>query len=129
MKKRETIEEAVARTKKWMAENPSPLVEHMQKRRILEAQLVEKHGPDYNKPAARFEINNAEQAVIDAWLETLKPEICKLQGRKDPHYGVNGGGLTYSFLGTSLGDILTVKETTTGKELNVTAALDWFFFG
>jgi hypothetical protein len=95
--------------------------------------LLAKYGPNYNRPALVFNLNVAEKAVVDAWLESLLPEIKAKGGRIDvggtPYYGAMGGGVIYSFLSTSLGDIITVKEAITGKELNVTEALGWFFFG
>lgn len=104
------------------------------KRTQRAAFLAEEHGPDYEKVVRTMEVNKAEQATIDAWLESLKPEILAKQGTNDydpdePYYGTIGGGVTYSFTGTGLGYILVVKEATTGKELNVTQALDWHFFG
>lgn len=111
------------------------LKEVIAQRNLNEKLFPEKYGSDYAEENHSYGVNNAEQIVIDAWLESLKPEIMKLQGNRDPlgmnepYYGAIGGGLTYSFTGTGLGIILVVKEATTGKELNVTAALDWFFFG
>lgn len=130
--------EAIKRLDDFMKVRPNPFAELLKKQDALRAELIEKHGPDYDKPVMRFEINKAERAVIDAWLEDLKPEIMELQrkngwrdplGIDEPYYGSTGGGITYSFIGTSLGDILIVKETTTGKELNVQNALEWIFYG
>jgi hypothetical protein len=97
--------------------------------------LTAKYGPDYAKEATKYTLNVAEAAVINEWLESLKPEILALQqiadplGTKEPYYGAIGGGVTISFTRTGLGDIIIAKESITGKELNVTAALDYFFFG
>ena len=127
-------EEARERLDVFMAK-PSPILEHMKKQDALRTQLLFEHGPDYEKPVRNFNINKAELAVIDAWVESLKPEIMKLQGKSspfkdgEPYYGAVGGGLTYSFIPTGLGDILTVTETTTGKNLNVSDALEWIFYG
>lgn len=102
----------------------------------VEDQLFTKHGPDFAKDVRTFSVNKSEADVIEKWLEQLKPEIMAIQGDEykdispdEPYYGALGGGLTYSFIPTGLGDILVVKETITGKELNVTEALDWFFYG
>lgn len=99
-------------------------------------ELVEKHGEKYEATASSFRINVAEQAVINEWVESLRPEIMALQGKdadplgmNEPYYGAVGGGLTYSFIPTGLGTIIIVKESITGKELNVSDALDWFFYG
>jgi hypothetical protein len=102
-----------------------------------EKELSEKYGPDFGNPALVFSVNTAEQGVINEWVESLRSEIMELQKKSavsdlaeaDPYYGAIGGGLTYSFSPTGLGMIITVKETITGKELNVTNALDWHFFG
>lgn len=102
--------------------------------RKREGELAEKFGDDFMSTARSFEINKAERGVIAAWLEELEPEIMAIQGpnplgEDGPYYGAVGGGVTYTFTPTGLGDILVVKETTTGKELNVTQALDWHFYG
>lgn len=103
-----------------------------------EAELKEKYGAKFDKESVRFVLNVAEAAVVAEWLESLKPEILELQRKTDcrasvvpdqPYYGAIGGGVTYSFIPTGLGDIITVKEHTTGKELNISEALDWHFFG
>lgn len=107
----------------------------MKKRQQQHEELIEKYGPDYSKEATKYTLNVAEAAVISEWLESLKPEILALQQIADPldanepYYGAIGGGVKISFTGTGLGDIIVAKETITGKELNVTAALDYFFFG
>lgn len=103
--------------------------------------LIAEHGEDFEKTVSSFSLNKAEVCIIDAWLESLKPEILAIQrqniddsvrdivGRDEPYYGATGGGVTYSFLPTSLGTILIVKESITGKELNVSDACDWYFYG
>lgn len=106
--------------------------------------LKAKYGPDFDKYTAQngFNILVAEAGAINEWLESLKPEILAIQkqGSKnspfgdimssdEPYYGATGGGVSYTFTPTSLGTILTVKEAITGKELNVSDALDWFFYG
>ena len=106
--------------------------------------LVAKYGPDFDKPLdiATFGLNVAEAATITEWVESLRPEIMAIQnaGSKrtgiddsitggEPYYGATGGGLSYTFIPTSLGTIITVKETITGKELNVSDALGWYFYG
>ena len=106
--------------------------------------LEERFGKNYDKQSESFGLNVAEAATVREWYESLKPEIVAIQrgnrtmdplgqvdstGQPEPYYGAVGGGLTYSFTPTSLGYIITVKESITGKELNVSAALDWVFFG
>ena len=103
-------------------------------REAQHAELIAKHGEDYQLSAETFRLNIAEQAVVNAWYQSLVPEIMATQkipdplGQGEPYYGAMGGGLSYSFTPTSLGTIIVVKESLTGKELNVTDALDWFFF-
>jgi hypothetical protein len=104
-------------------------------------ELVQKYGPDFEKPSVSFGLNVAEAAVVAAWVGTLRAEIMGTQKSRfkdhgiddiidsEPYYGATGGGLTYSFIPTSLGTIITVKETITGKELNVSDALGWYFYG
>ena len=99
-------------------------------------ELKAKYGEDFSKSCRSFSLNVAEAKCIDEWVESLRSEIMAKQGKKydeispgEPYYGATGGGLTYSFTPTSLGTILVVKESITGKELNVTDALRWFFYG
>jgi hypothetical protein len=134
----ETPEEAGARVREYLKTRPNPFAEMLKKQEAVRASLIEKYGADYDQPVRTHTVNKAEQAVINEWLESLKPEILALQkkqgyndplGTGEPYYGAVGGGVTYSFIGTGLGDILIVKEATTGKELNVTQALDWVFYG
>jgi hypothetical protein len=103
---------------------------------VKELELKRKYGAAFKKEATRFVLNRAEQAVVDEWVESLRPEIMAAQGKQfdtispdTPYYGAVGGGLTYSFTPTGLGDIIVVKESITGKELNVSEALDWYFYG
>ena len=106
-------------------------------------ELKAKYGPQFDQPVQHFSLNRAEQAVVNEWLESLHPEILAIQqkqragsgdnyafvGKDEAYYGAVGGGVTYSFIPTSLGLIITVKESTTGKELNVSDALEWHFYG
>jgi hypothetical protein len=105
-------------------------------------ELVQKYGSDFDKPAGHFGMNIAEATVIAEWVASLRAEILAIQnaGSKlsgiddsitggEPYYGATGGGLSYTFIPTSLGTIITVKETITGKELNVSDALGWYFYG
>jgi len=103
------------------------------KRKKLKEELIAKYGENFDQPARIIRVLDAEEQVIRQWLEELKPEIMAIQGPgplgdDEPYYGAIGGGVTYSFTPTGLGYILVVKEATTGKELNVTQALDWYFF-
>ena len=105
------------------------------------AELKSKYGDDFDQPVVTYSLNKAEQGAVNEWYQSLLPEILAIQKKHqknsgdnfvmedEPYYGAIGGGLTYSFIGTSLGTIITVKESTTGKELNVNEALDWHFFG
>jgi hypothetical protein len=105
--------------------------------------LDAKYGEDFEKPLPSvFGLNVAEAGAINEWVESLRPEILAIQkagsaksGIDDtitggePYYGATGGGLSYTFIPTSLGTIITVKEAITGKELNVSDALGWYFYG
>lgn len=105
-------------------------------------ELADKYGANFEKPSTRFGLNIAEAACIAEWVESLRPEIIAIQkaGSKntgiddsitggEPYYGATGGGISYTFIPTSLGTIITVKEAITGKELNVSDALGWYFYG
>jgi len=105
--------------------------------------FIDLYGEDFEKPAGgSFGLNRAEQGAVDAWYKSLLPEILAIQkpglaksglsdivGDDEPYYGATGGGLSYTFIPTSLGTIITVKEAITGKELNVSDACDWYFYG
>lgn len=100
--------------------------------------LAARYGEDFNLPSLQLTISRGEKRCIDEWLQRLKPEILKIQGDRfkditfdedEVYYGAIGGGVQYSFTLTSLGTILVVKESITGKELNVTDALGWYSFG
>lgn len=135
----ENMEDAIERVKSKIASRPdSPVLQFMKRQSKLREELIEKYGPDYDKERYGFQVNKAEYEVINEWLKSLKPEILALQeqrgrtdplGHGEPYYGATGGGVTYTFTPTSLGDILVVKEATTGKELNVSDALEWIFYG
>jgi len=97
-------------------------------------EFIEAHGDDFDAAVMTFELNKPEAAAVQMWLQSLIPEIMAAQKIKDPlgqdvpYYGTAGGGVTYSFLPTSLGTIITVTETITGKSLNVSDACDWYFY-
>lgn len=104
--------------------------------------LADKYGANFDKPSPlKFGMSIAEYQIIRDWEESLKPEILAIQKRNknlsdisdiignEPYYGAAGGGLTYSFIPTGLGTIITVTEAITGKTLNVSDAADWYFYG
>ena len=108
---------------------------YLAKHEAQRAELISKYGENFEKPADSFSLNIAERKCISDWANSLVPEILAKQGKipneisqGEPYYGAVGGGLTYSFVPTSLGTIIMVKELTTGKELNVTDALGWYFY-
>jgi hypothetical protein len=108
-----------------------------------EKELEAKFGPDFAEEGRRFIINKAEAETINKWYASLVPEIVAIQKKQreasgisdtivpddEPYYGAIGGGLSYAFTPTGLGNILVVTESTTKKTLNVNDALDWHFFG
>lgn len=114
------------------------LASHVAKMQKTAEKLKEKYGDDFAKNSGdSFNLTVAEARCINDWAQSLVPEILAKQrkdgtqldpGDKVPYYGAVGGGLTYCFTPTSLGTILVVKETITGKELNVSNALDWYFY-
>ena len=114
---------------------------HFKKLQEQHLEYVAEFGKDYNNIEQHFGLNKVEQAAVDKWAASLRAEIMSIQEKTmrgqgvddiitaDPYYGATGGGLTYSFIPTSLGTICVVKEMITGKELNVCEATDWFFYG
>jgi hypothetical protein len=122
--------------------NPTYLQNIAAKMAAQHKELADKYGPDFEKPVEQFGLNIAEARCIADWVESLRPEIMAIQkaGSKnsglddtitggEPYYGATGGGLSYTFIPTSLGTIITVKEAITKKELNVSDALGWYFYG
>lgn len=88
----------------------------------------------------RFEVTEEEQAIIDKWYAEVQERLVKTGKAKREfmsrsgdkvraEYGAIGGGLTYNFLPTSIGVILTVTESISGEKLNVTQANGWKNFG
>lgn len=87
----------------------------------------------------KFEISEDQHKKINEWLKDVHQEVIEMQRKsmdpkefslltmdgKYPYYGAIGGGLTYSFMLTSLGITTVVKESITGKELNVTDYSGW----
>jgi len=78
----------------------------------------------------KFEVTEKQQEKLRRWLEEIKPDVMKLSkpdpfGENEPYYGAIGGGLTYEFTPTGIGDILIVRETYTQKTLNLTDYDSW----
>ena len=100
--------------------------------------MIAKYGSNFAVPARTFNISAAEEVVINDWYNSLKPEILAIQNaspsnssitKDEPYYGAIGGGLSYCFTPTGLGNLVSVTESITGKTLNVSDALGWYFFG
>ena len=66
-----------------------------------------------NKEA--FELTEDQLKMIDKWIKS----------NPAPLTGAIGGRYTYSFTPTTLGVVTTVRNNSTGKELDVTNYLDW----
>lgn len=86
-------------------------------------------------PAFTFTVTRDQKKRIDAWLKKQNTKGVKLQKKKIknpgpeylvcwemgyPYTGAIGGEISYEFSPTSLGDVLVVKNSVTGDELNVT---------
>lgn len=94
------------------------------KRKMMKAIMLKEHGADFDKVKRTMEINVAEMAVIDEWRESLEGEVIYITGDEYAYPSI-----TYCFTATGLGYVLTVKESITEKELNVSDALHWYFYG
>jgi len=87
-----------------------------------------------------FTLTDEAEEKIDAWLKEIyakaiakqKEEIespndfiifCWEEGY--PYTGPIGGGLTYSFTNTSIGVVITVKESITGETLDISDYESW----
>lgn len=83
----------------------------------------------------KFELSNVEKAKVDAWLkETVYPEVIAWQKKnvKNPDFiykmcwndgypyeGAIGGGVTYEFTPTSIGNIINVRYKTFEQEFKL----------
>jgi hypothetical protein len=82
-----------------------------------------------------FDVTEEQYTKLQEWLAEVNKEAMEIQKktypkaefpytycweRGEPYYGAIGGGLTYRFLPTSIGDCLHVKESITGKEIDLT---------
>jgi hypothetical protein len=95
----------------------------------------ETHDPEEDIVADTFIVSVAQQKKIDAWFaDVQKRLITEGKATTDPwggddgdcvYYGAIGGGLTYTFHGTSLGTVLVVKESISGEEIDVTDYESW----
>ena len=63
-----------------------------------------------------FHIDKDQKKKITEWYETL-PKC---------YAGAIGGRLTYKFTVTSIGTVLRVKDSITGKEIDVTDYAGWW---
>ena len=87
-----------------------------------------------------FTISKTDRKKIREWYNSLMPEIMQklkkmydnerfnylTDGGKEPYYGtIDGPRLVYSFGATSIGDIITVEETITGKTLDLSCYDNW----
>jgi len=95
-----------------------------QKRKMMKAIMLAEHGEDFDKPKRTMTINVAEEAIINEWSKSLEKEVIAIR-RDEFAYP----SITYSFTATGLGYVLTVKESITEKELNVSDELHWYFYG
>jgi hypothetical protein len=88
----------------------------------------------------KFVIPDDEQEKINEWIESLHDEQIAIMREKIPNYdeitmedevysGAIGGHIRYEFIPTSLGDIVVVHDSITGKSFNATEATDWKYFG
>lgn len=87
----------------------------------------------------QFTLSQSQVEKLEKWREEVFKEAIEIQREKMspedfslltvdgefPYYGAIGGGLTYSFIQTGLGVIATVKESITGKEIDLTNYNEW----
>lgn len=81
-----------------------------------------------------FSLTPEQDAQIKVWIKEQDAKVMALQA-SDPnipddlkryaHYGTIGGGYTYSFTGTSLGEIVKVRNAVTKEEIDVTDYDNW----
>lgn len=81
-----------------------------------------------------FTLTPKQDTKIKAWIKRQDAKVKKLQAddpkipddlKKYAHYGTIGGGFTYSFTGTSLGEIVKVRNSVTKEEIDVTDYDSW----
>ncbi len=79
----------------------------------------------------KFEVSEEQHQKIERWLnDVVIPHLRKKKPKAfrygdQPYYGAIGGGLTYSFTPTGLGEILVVTEALSKMELNLTDYDSW----
>lgn len=85
-----------------------------------------------------FILTESQIKKVNDWYDSIRKDIAESQ-RKDlaelhdhltmdgeyPYYGAIGGGLTYSFTPNGIGTTVKVKESITGKELDLTDYESW----
>ena len=88
-------------------------------------------------------ISDTDQEKIDVWTKDVYKRAHRLQLERNkdnpdmldtikmfgseeyPYYGSIGGGLSYTIIPTSIGEIIKVKEHITGEELDLTDYASW----
>lgn len=94
---------------------------------------------EYETDAIRFTISKVDRKRIKEWYLSLIPEIMSklkeilkeqynelTKEGKTPYYGtICGPRLIYSFGETGIGEIITVRETITGRELDLSDYDNW----
>lgn len=100
---------------------------------------------DQDKAARTFIIEESEWTKFLEWKPGVLKRAMEIQKKRikeenneeerfpynfcweygEPYYGAIGGGFTFSFIGTSIGTAVSVKETITGEEINITDYSLW----
>jgi acyl CoA:acetate/3-ketoacid CoA transferase alpha subunit len=81
-----------------------------------------------------FQLTTHQITKYQKWYETLKPKFMQAQvldnenmhnGVFEVNYGAIGGGITFMFTPTGLGDVIRVQENITGEILDLTDYANW----
>lgn len=70
----------------------------------------------------KFDLSEIEKGRIDAFARRHK-NCCRKQGKE--HFSTIGGGITYLITPTGLGDLITIRCNSCGKEEMITDTDCW----
>eukprot|EP00041_Stephanoeca_diplocostata_P019789 m.430566 g.430566 ORF g.430566 m.430566 type:complete len:80 (+) comp21397_c1_seq2:280-519(+) len=74
-----------------------------------------------------FFLTPEQEAKLQPWIEEQDKKCAEQQGNPGgrPNYGAIGGAYTYSFSPTSLGVVVTVKNSVTNESIDLSDYDDW----
>jgi hypothetical protein len=83
----------------------------------------------------KFTLDKEQVEKLNEWQKKIFKKAYEIQvtngssdifsNEESPNYGSIGGGMKFSFIPTSIGTIVTVKESITGEEIDLTDYDNW----